>query len=108
MFNSIAKSITKLLGGSKSERDVKEVTPYIEKINSFFAGYENISNDELRNKTQEFRNRIDEFITDETNEIAKLKTQAEVEDIDIDQQEELYNEIDAIEKRCSRKLKLSY
>ena len=106
MFNSIAKSITKLLGGSKSERDVKEVTPYIEKINSFFAGYENISNDELRNKTQEFRNRIDEFITDETNEIAKLKTQAEVEDIDIDQQEELYNEIDAIEKKVLKKIEV--
>ncbi|MCX6310848.1 MAG: preprotein translocase subunit SecA [Bacteroidetes bacterium] len=104
MFESISKSITKLFGGSKSERDVKEVTPYVQQINDRFAEYRNISNDELRNKTQEFRARIAEYTKAETDEIANLKAQAEVEDVDIDEQEKMFNEIDGIEKKVLKKI----
>jgi preprotein translocase subunit SecA len=104
MFDSISKSITKLFGGSKSERDVKEVTPYIQKINDFFAEYKNLSNDELRNKTQEFRARIAEFVKEETDEINQLKAQAEAEDVDVEDQERMFNEVDVIEKKVLKKI----
>ncbi|HET6990481.1 MAG TPA: preprotein translocase subunit SecA, partial [Bacteroidia bacterium] len=104
MFDSISKSITKLFGGSKSERDVKEVMPYVQQINEHFAEYKTLSNDELRNKTQEFRARIAEFIKEETDEIASLKAQAEAEDVDIDEQEKMFNEIDLIEKKVLKKI----
>lgn len=104
MFESLTKSITKLFGGSKSERDVKEVTPYIQKINDFFDSYKNLSHDELRNKTVEFRARIAEYIKVETDEIANLKAQAEVDDIDVDEQEKMFNEIDGIEKKVLKKI----
>jgi preprotein translocase subunit SecA len=104
MFDSLTKSITKLFGGSKSERDVKEVTPYVQQVNDFFAEYKSLSNDELRNKTQEFRDRIAAYIKEETDEIANLKAQAEAEDVDIDEQETMFNEIDVIEKKVLKKI----
>ena len=50
--------ISKLFGGSKSEKDVKKITPLVAKINTFFTQYQSLSNDELRNKTVEFKSRI--------------------------------------------------
>src|SRR5687768_14362237 len=32
MFDFITKGISKLMGGSKSERDVKEIQPYVDEI----------------------------------------------------------------------------
>ena len=43
--------ISKLFGGSKSEKDVKKISPDVQKTNQFFAQYQSLSNDELRNKT---------------------------------------------------------
>jgi len=44
-------AISKLFGGNKSEKDVKKISPQVEKINQFFDQYQSLSNDELRNKT---------------------------------------------------------
>ncbi|MDQ3110417.1 MAG: preprotein translocase subunit SecA [Bacteroidota bacterium] len=104
MFESLTKSISKLFGGSKSERDVKEVTPYVKKINDFFDSYKDISNDELRDKTQEFRARIAEYVKEEQDEINNLKAQAEAEGVDIDAQEKMFNEIDALEKKMVKRI----
>ncbi len=46
--------ISKLFG-SKSERDVKSIQPLVEKIKGEFAKLENLSNDELRAKTLDFK-----------------------------------------------------
>ncbi len=50
--------LSKLFGGNKSEKDVKKIRPVVEKINQHFASYASLTNDQLRNKTQEFRQRI--------------------------------------------------
>lgn len=50
--------ISKLFGGNKSEKDVKKIRPVIEQINNFFDQYQSLTNDELRNKTAEFKQRI--------------------------------------------------
>ena len=104
MFESLTKSITKLFGGSKSERDVKEIMPYVKSTNEFFEKYKSLSHDELRNKTQEFRARIAEYISAETEEIKNLKTAAEAEDVDVEEQERMFNEVDEIEKKSLKKM----
>src|ERR1041385_5004532 len=104
MFESLTKSITKLFGGSKSERDVKEIMPYVKATNEYFEKYKSLSHDELRNKTQEFRARIAEYISAETEEIKNLKLAAEAEDIDVEEQERMFNEVDEIEKRSLKKI----
>jgi len=49
---------SKMFGGNKSEKDVRAILPLVTKINQHFSTYQSLSNDELRNKTIEFRQRI--------------------------------------------------
>ena len=59
--------ISKIFGGNKSEKDVKQILPQVEKINQFFKQYNALSNNELRNKTNEFRTRIKAHLADTDN-----------------------------------------
>jgi preprotein translocase subunit SecA len=70
--------ISKLFGGSKSEKDVKQIAPIVEKINTHFASYQSISNDELRDKTNQFRERIRKHLHTIDEAIEKQKQQAEM------------------------------
>jgi len=54
--------LTKILGGNKSEKDVKKIEPQVGQINKFFDQYQNLSNDELRGKTNEFKQKIKEHL----------------------------------------------
>ena len=56
--------ISKLFGGSKSEKDVKAIMPLVTKINQNFQAYQALSHDELRGKTAEFRQRIQNHLKD--------------------------------------------
>ena len=92
------KIFTKLFG-SKYERDVKSYSSNVEITNEFAAQYESLSNDELRQKTTEFKQRIADHLKDIDAEIATLKTDAE-ETLDFTLKEELYKELDeAIKER---------
>ena len=87
----MAGFFAKLFGGSKSERDIKVLRPRVEKINSYFAAYQSLSNDELRAKTQEFKQRIKEYLKDTDSEIEQLTKEAEALDFsEINKKEELY------------------
>ena len=52
--------ISKLFGGSKSEKDVKKIQHLVGVINGHFQGYKSLSNDNLRAKTAELKARIKE------------------------------------------------
>ncbi len=86
------------LFGSKSERDIKELTPYGEKINAEHSKLENFSNDALRDKTRELKAFVQDYIAEELKEIEALKEKAEKETQNISRKEEIFEEIDKIEK----------
>ena len=69
----MASFLSKFFGGSKSEKDVKVIFPTVKQINQFYEQFRSLSNDELRNKTQEFRIRIKEHLK-EIDEAEYLKT----------------------------------
>ena len=73
MFNAIAKSIKKVFG-TKQERDVNMYMPIVEEINEVFEGLSGLSNDELRNKTNEFRTRIAEHLAGIDKDIAEAQS----------------------------------
>src|SRR3990170_6677965 len=98
MFKIISK-----IFGSKYERDVKTYNPKVEIINEFASEYQNLSNDELRNKTLEFKERIKEHLKDIDSEIATLRQDAE-ETIDYNVKEELYKELDEASKEKDKAL----
>ncbi|HEX9912914.1 MAG TPA: preprotein translocase subunit SecA, partial [candidate division Zixibacteria bacterium] len=53
--------ITKIFG-SKHERDIKKIKPRVEEINPLFEEYESLSDEELKGKTGEFKQRIKEYL----------------------------------------------
>jgi preprotein translocase subunit SecA len=63
----------KKIFGSKHERDVKALLPMVEEINGHFEEYQKLSDDELRAKTVEFRERISEAIKETEERIAALR-----------------------------------
>jgi preprotein translocase subunit SecA len=100
---SIINSILGLFLGNKYERDIKEINPFVEKTHMEFEKLQNISNDQLRDKTIELKKEILDHIEEDETKIKLLKEKAEKED-DIYNKEELYNEIDKIEKLIEEKL----
>lgn len=67
--------VLRKLFGSKHEKDVKALQPLVEAINEYYSQYKSLSDDELRAKTTEFRNRIHDSIKDVEAEIEQLKPQ---------------------------------
>lgn len=97
--------ISKIFGGSKSEKDVKKIEPYISKINGFFAAYQSLSNDQLRHKTQEFRQRIKEHLAEIDAEIAQKNTTAEELPFnDLLGKDTIYQEVDKLKKDRDKKI----
>jgi preprotein translocase subunit SecA len=97
--------LTKILGGNKSEKDVKKIEPQVEKINRFFNEYQNISNDELRGKTNEFKQRIKEHLAEIDETIAAKKTETEqLPEEEMQRRDSLYKEIDELKKDRDKKI----
>ena len=97
--------ISKLFGGSKSEKDVKKIEHYVGKINTFFDSYSSLSNDQLRNKTQEFRQRIKEHLSAIDNEIKAKNTAAEELPFgDLMGKDAIYQEVDKLKKEKDKKI----
>ena len=96
---SIINSILKAFVGDKSEKDVKAIQPIITKIKSFEGALQALSHDELRAKTAEFKAKIQNARADKDAKITSLKLEAE-QTTDIDAREDIYAEIDKIEKEA--------
>jgi preprotein translocase subunit SecA len=97
--------LSKLFGGSKSEKDVQKLSPIVEKINQYFQQYQSLTNDELRNKTQEFRQRIKTHLQSIDEEIASLTVKADAFTEDqIQEKDATYQEIDKLRKERDKKI----
>jgi preprotein translocase subunit SecA len=95
--------ISKLFG-NKSERDLKSIQPLVEKIKAEFAKLENITNDELRAMTLDFKERIAQGLADIDNDIQSAKEQAESPELGVEEKVDLYTQIDKLEKDRNKAL----
>lgn len=96
---SILNSILKKFFGDKSSKDIKKMLPILENIKSEYAKLQSISNDELREKTQKLRQDIQNAIKAENEKLSGFKLRLDSpEPLTINEQEELYNEIEKTEK----------
>jgi preprotein translocase subunit SecA len=89
--------------GNKYDKDLKEINPIIEKIKSVYPSIQSLSNDELRAKTTSFKQQIEEATKDTYKEIDTLKEKAESTDIELQQKESIYADIDTLEKNVVEK-----
>ena len=92
------------LFGSKSDRDIKLIQPLVEKTKEEYSKLANISNDELRLKTVEFKERIQAFLMDIDKQIADLKIQAELPELPIAEKTALYDQVDKLLKDRDKEL----
>lgn len=101
----MAGLFSSLFGSSKSEKDVKKIWPRVTEINQHFASYQSITNDQLRNKTNEFRARIKEYLKEIDAEIAdKTKQADELPYNDLLGKDAIYQEVDKLKKDRDKKI----
>ncbi|MEQ6167033.1 preprotein translocase subunit SecA [Ekhidna sp. MALMAid0563] len=97
MLNSITKGFAKIFG-TKTEKDLKELNPYVGLINTEFEKLRNITDDELRDKTTELKSIIKERLRDIDDQIEDLHKQVdEDKSLDVHQKEEIFAQIDKLE-----------
>ncbi len=95
---SILNSVIKLFVGDKQQKDLKILQPVIADVNKFEATISALTNDELRGKTQAFKNIINEATKEFNDKIAALEIEAK--STDIDRQEAIYAEIDTLKDQA--------
>ncbi len=101
---ALLNSILRAIFGDKHEKDIKALLPTVEKINEEYEKLHNISNDELRQKTQQLRELIKERIKEDEQKINELKQKAEDEQTPVNEKEKLYKEIEKLEKKVDKEI----
>ena len=91
-FNDFLKKMF----GNKSQRDLREIQPIVDKINAIYPTLANLSNDELREKITNIRAALKQSTAEKRAEIDSLKK--EIEALEYDKREPLWDKIDNIEK----------
>lgn len=100
-------SIINIIGkvfGSKADRDLKQLTPYVEKIKKEYERIDKLDHDALRAETQAVRQIILEHIAEDEKEKAALRQQLEDVEIEIEKKENLATEVDKLTKKIDEKI----
>ena len=95
--------LTKLFG-NKSQRDLREITPYVDKVKAVYPSIKALSNDELRAKTDEIKQRIQDYVASEKARVAELREG--IEDKELEEREAIWTEVDKIEKAITDKMEI--
>src|SRR6056297_2541770 len=99
MLDQISKFLTSIFG-TKSERDLKKIWPIVDEIKSFEDQMKALSDDELKQKTESFR----QMIADETAEVdqsiaeVKKKMDSNDESITLEERRELSDHLQELEE----------
>lgn len=107
MINSLVKSISKLFGGTKSEKDIRQLMPLVEEINNHFNSFNQLTHDELRAKTAELKATIAEHLKPIDTKISDIK--AEIEALDpnlVVKKDELLTSIEQLELERNKSLEV--
>ena len=93
-FNKFLKS----LFGDKSARDMRLIQPLVEKVKEAYPAIEALSNDELRAKSKEIQQYVQQSAKAQKEQIEQLK--ATIEDTPLDEREAIFNQIDKLDKEA--------
>lgn len=97
------KMISRIFGGSKHEKDVKDIVPLVDEINQYVDEFSSLSDDDLKAKTTEFKQRIKEATQETEDRLAELRQKVKEEHLDEDVTA-IYEEIDVLEKRLHEEI----
>ena len=83
----ILSNVIKLFFGSKTDKDRKQIEPYVRKIKEVYPSIEKLSNDELREHSAALMRRIADFIAADEAHIVEQKAKLEHADISLSEKE---------------------
>ena len=95
--------LTKLFG-NKSQRDLKEITPYVEKVKAVYPSIKELSNDELRGRIDAIKQRIQDYVADERAKVNSLREG--IDGKELEEREAIWAEVDKIEKEITDKMEV--
>jgi preprotein translocase subunit SecA len=95
---SLLNSVLKIFVGDKQQKDLKLLQPIVTKTRSFENAIGDLSNDELRAKSDEFKAKIKTATDSFETQISELEKDTIT--ADIDRQEAIYSEIDNLKDQA--------
>ena len=99
----INEFLTKLFG-NKSQRDLKEITPWVDKVKAVYPSIQALSNDELRARVDVIKQRIQDAVADEKAKVNELR--GSIETKELEEREAIWAEVDKIEKTITEKMEV--
>jgi len=90
--------------GTKSDRDIKEMQPYVDKTIEAYKRIDLLSHDELRAETKILKNKILEGIAEDETRKKELRTKLEDVMIEVGEKEALATEVDKLTKKIDEKI----
>ena len=82
--------------GNKAQRDMKAIQPLVEQVKAIYPEIQALSNDELRARTQEIKQRVQDAPADLRRQIAELK--GRIEQTELQDRAPIFAQIDKLEK----------
>jgi len=90
--------------GSKADRDLKELNPYVERIKKEYDRLDKLDHDDLRAETQKIRQIILDHIAEDEKQKVALREQLEDMEIEVEKKEALATEVDKLTKKIDEKI----
>ena len=94
------KNLIKKVFGDKSTKDIKLLWPIVEQINAEYEKIKDLSDDQLKAKSAEFKEKIQNHTEELRNKIAEIRLQLQSDDDTIDRHA-LYDELDELEEELN-------
>jgi len=98
--------VGKIIGrfvGNKSDRDMREVSPYLTQIKEASETLTGLSNDQLRECSTALKSRVADHLASEKMTLEELKVKAEDPEVDVLEKEQIYKDIDNLEVQIDDK-----
>ena len=100
----LVTGLLKMFFGTKSDKDRKEIEPYVNKIKEIYPQIEQLSNDELRAHSAALQAAVAAYIADNEAQITDLKAKLENMETSLDEKEEISRKIDHLTEEIDRKI----
>ena len=100
----IVSNVIKFFFGSKSDKDRKQIEPYVRKIKEIYPSIERLTNDELREHSAALMKRIADAIAADEAHIVEQKERLEKAEISLSEKEKISKDIESTTKRIDEKI----
>jgi preprotein translocase subunit SecA len=96
--------VLKRFFGTKSDRDIKEIQPYVQKALQAYIRIDQLSNDDLREESNKLRRVVQERIAADEERKKSLRARLDDVMIEVKEKEELAKEVDKLSKSIDEKI----